>query len=164
MIVAAPVRPENTKTRKIAMYGFRALVVSWLAIMTGSVAMSAQDATAPRTIEKGDQSNIDEAKQVLVQTDAEWTRLWSQHSPDHPRPRIDFSKEMVVGVFMGSRPSAGFGTAIVSTTAGNGTLIVRYTEKRPGPGSVTAQILTFPYHLVAIPKASVTDVKFEEAP
>jgi hypothetical protein len=121
-------------------------------------------ASTSRTIEKGDQSNVDEAKQVLVRTDAEWTRLWSQHSPDRPRPAVDFSKEIVVGVFMGSRPNAGFSTAVVSSTAANGALIVRYTETMPQPGSVTAQILTFPFHLVAIPKADVKDVKFEKIP
>jgi hypothetical protein len=29
---------------------------------------------------------------------------------------------------------------------------------------VSAQILTFPFHLVAIPKADVKDVKFEKVP
>ena len=52
--------------------------------------MSAQETAAPRTIEKADQSNIDDAKRVLVRTDAEWTKLWRQHSPDRPRPAIDF--------------------------------------------------------------------------
>ena len=120
-----------------------------------------QNAASPRTLEKGDQSNVDDAKQVVVRTDAEWTRLWQQHSPDRPRPVIDFSREMVIGVFMGSRPNAGFSTAIVKTTAGNGVLIVQYTETVPKAGTMTAQVLTFPYHLVAIPKATVTDAKFE---
>jgi hypothetical protein len=124
--------------------------------------MSAQSAPAPRTIEKGDQSNIDDARQVLVRTDAEWTALWRQHSPDRPKPKVDFSKEMVVGVFMGSRSSAGFSTAVTLATTGNGVLIVKYTETVPGPGAITAQILTFPYHLVVIPKADVTNVKFEK--
>jgi len=133
------------------------------ALLTAVLMMLQPAAGAPRTIEKADQSNIDDAKRVLVRTDAEWTKLWQQHSPDRPRPAIDFSKEMVVGVFMGSRPSAGFSTAIVSTTVANGALIVRYTETMPSSGSVSAQVLTFPYHLVAIPKATVTDVKFEKA-
>ena len=120
------------------------------------------EAPSTRTIEKGDQSNVDDAKRVLVRTEAEWTKLWQQHNPDRPKPAVDFSKEMVVGVFMGSRPNAGFSTAITSATAANGALIVRYTEKMPNAGSVSAQILTFPYHLVAIPKAAVTDVKFEK--
>jgi len=133
------------------------------ALLTAVLMMLQPAAGAPRTIEKADQSNIDDAKRVLVRTDAEWTKLWQQHSPDRPRPAIDFSKEMVVGVFMGSRPSAGFSTAIVSTTVANGALIVRYTETMPASGRVSAQVLTFPYHLVAIPKAAVTDVKFEKA-
>jgi hypothetical protein len=120
------------------------------------------EAPSTRTIEKGDQSNVDEKRQVLVRNDAEWTRLWQQHAAGRPRPPIDFSKEMVVGVFMGSRPNAGFSTAIVSATTGNGVLIVRYSETVPKPGSVAAQILTFPFHLVAIPRAEVTDVKFEK--
>jgi len=119
---------------------------------------------APRTIEKGDQSNIESAKQILVRTEAELRKLWQEHAPDRPMPKVDFSREMVVGVFMGSRPNAGFSTAIVSATAANGALMVRYSENKPVAGSVTAQILTFPYHLVAIPKADVKDVKFEKAP
>ena len=116
----------------------------------------------PRTIAKGDQSNIDETKQVLVRSDAEWTALWLQHAGDRPKPKIDFAKEMVVGVFMGSRPNAGYSTAVVSTTAAAGVLMVRYSETKPAPGAVTAQILTFPYHIVAIPKADAQDVRFEK--
>jgi hypothetical protein len=117
-----------------------------------------------RTIEKGDQSNVEEAKQVLARTDAEWTALWQQHAPDRPKPKVDFSKEMVVAVFMGSRPNAGFSTAVTMTTAGNGALIVKYTETVPARGAVTAQILTFPFHIVAIPKSEARDVKFDKVP
>ena len=120
------------------------------------------EASATRIIEKGDQSNIDDARQVLVRTEAEWVKLWQQHGGDRPRPRVDFSKEMVIGLFMGSRPSAGFSTAVVSATAGNGALIVRYSETMPAPKALSAQVLTFPFHLVAIPKATVADVKFEK--
>jgi hypothetical protein len=117
----------------------------------------------PRTIEKGDHSNIEDAKQVLVRTEAEWAALWRQHAPERARPTIDFSKEMVVGVFMGSRPNAGFSTAVTQMTAANGALIVQYTETMPGRDTVAAQILTFPYHLVAISKSDVKDVRFEKA-
>lgn len=120
------------------------------------------EAPSTRTIEKGDQSNVDDAKQALVRTEAEWTRLWNQHAPNHPRPRVDFSKEMVVAVFMGSRPNAGFSTTITSAMSANGALVVRYKETMPGPGTVSAQILTFPYHIVAIAKADVKDVKFQK--
>lgn len=119
-------------------------------------------ASVPRTLEKGDQSNIDEARQVLVRTEAEWASLWRRHAPDRTPPTIDFSREMVIGLFMGSRPNAGFSTRVVSATVAAGVLLVRYSEKTPGQDTVAAQILTFPYDLVAIPKAEVKDVRFEK--
>jgi len=125
------------------------------------VTMAAQTA-GPRTIEKGDQSNIEDARQMVVRTDAEWARLWQQHSFDRPKPAIDFAKETVVAVFMGSRPNAGFSTAVVSATEGGGALVIRYTETQPAKGALTAQVITFPYHIVAIPKATATNVKFEK--
>jgi hypothetical protein len=116
-----------------------------------------------RTVDKGEQSNIDEAKQVVVRTEAEWTKLWQQHSPDRKRPTVDFAKDMVVGVFMGSRPTAGYNLSIVSTFAKDGKVLVQYRESQPKPGAMAAQILTFPYHLVAVPKTA-GDVAFEKAP
>jgi PrcB C-terminal len=120
-----------------------------------------QNAATPRTVDKGEQSNIDEARQVVVRTEAEWTKLWQQHSPDRQRPTVDFAKDMIVGVFMGSRPSAGYNISIVSTFAKDDNVLVRYQESTPRPGTMTAQVLTFPYHLVAVPKAA-GEVRFEK--
>ena len=127
------------------------------------IALAMQGGTAPRTIDKGDQSNIDDAKQVVVRDAAAWRALWQQHAPDRLLPPVDFSKESVVAMFMGSRNTAGFSVAILSVTEGGGALIVKYRETRPQAGGVTAQIITFPYDIVAIPKATATTVKFEKA-
>jgi PrcB C-terminal len=131
--------------------------------MAGSV-LSGTQASLPRTIAKGDQSNIESATQTLARNEAEWAALWRRHAGDADRPAVDFSREMVVGVFMGSRPNAGFSTAIVTSMEVKGVLIVRYKETIPSRGTVSAQILTSPYHLVAIATAPVTDVKFEKVP
>ena len=122
-------------------------------------AMSAQ--TPPRTVDKGDFSNVDDAKQVVVRTEAEWKTLWRQHGGERPMPSVDFGKQIVLGVFMGSRPTAGFAIAITSTIEGNGILHVRYRERMPARGLVLAQVLTFPFHLVAVPKTA-SEVKFEK--
>jgi hypothetical protein len=106
------------------------------------------------TVEKGNQSNVDEGRKVTVRTEAEWARLWQQHNPDRKRPAVDFSKQMVVGVFMGSRSTAGFAIEIVSAAEVNGTLTVRYRETVPSRGAITAQVITSPYHLVAVPKVA----------
>lgn len=59
---------------------------------------------------------------------------------------------MVVAVFLGSRPTAGYGTEIVLAAGNGGTLVVEHVETAPSPDALTAQILTAPYHLAAIPK------------
>ena len=76
-------------------------------------------------------------------------------------PTIDFSRETVVGVFAGTRPTSGYGVEIVKAADANGTLIVDYVETRPGPGAVTAQVLTAPYHLVAVPRHD-GEVRFQK--
>ncbi len=76
---------------------------------------------------------------------------------------MDFSKEMVVGLFLGSRPTAGYILEIVSAVQDNGSLVVKYRESIPQRGSMTAQVLTSPYHVVAVPFFP-GGVKFEKTP
>jgi hypothetical protein len=150
---------ETTKPRDQIPYLFRVFALSWLYFVSLTCVMTAQ---SPRTIEKGDQSNIESPMQTVVRTDAEWSALWHRHAFEREKPDVDFSKEIVIAVFMGSRPNAGFSTTILSALAVKGVLVVRYRETMPRPGALTAQVLTFPYHIVAIPKVEVTDVKFQK--
>ena len=112
-----------------------------------------------RSLDKGITSQIDSARQVIVRSDAEWSALWSQHAGDRARPAVDFSKEMVIAVFLSTRPTAGFSVEIVGVREEGAAVAVSYRETRPQPGSVTAQVLTSPYHIVAVPKHG--DVKWE---
>ncbi len=125
--------------------------------------MTLQAPTPIRTLDKGLDSNIDAARQAAVRTPAEWDALWRAHGGERTRPAVDFSKELVVAVFLGSRPTAGFSVDIVGTRDEGAGLIVQYRETRPPPGAIVAQVLTMPYHIVAVPKrAGVSDVKFEK--
>jgi hypothetical protein len=103
------------------------------------------------TLDKGDQSNMDDARQAVARSEAEWNLLWRQHSPDRPQPKVDFAREMVVGVFMGTRPTAGYAVEIVGTREEGGSLIVQYRETRPARGMVAAQVITSAYHIIALP-------------
>ena len=126
------------------------------------VAVALQGGPPLRALDKGDQSNMDDARQAVVRTAAEWNALWRQHAPDRPQPKVDFAREMVVGVFMGSRPTAGFAVEISGTRDEGGLLVVQYRETRPARGLVSAQVITSAYHIVALPTRS-GDVKFERA-
>jgi protease stability complex PrcB-like protein len=118
--------------------------------------------TTVRTIDKGGQSNIEAAKQVVAKTPQEFAALWQPHNGDKPAPKVDFATEMVVAVFMGSRPTAGFSVEILSAAERGGQLVVTYRERMPSEGAMTAQVLTAPYHIAAIPKSD-KPVSFEKA-
>lgn len=102
------------------------------------------------TLARGTSSNIDEARQVVVRTDGEWQALWKAHGGQPSPPRVDFGSRMVVGVFAGTRPTAGVEIEIVRVRPEGEALVVEYRERRPPPGTVVAQILTSPFHLVSM--------------
>jgi len=132
-----------------------------LALM--AVVLALQGVSPLRVLDNGDQSNVDDAKQVTARTTAEWNTLWRQHSPDRDQPRVDFGRDMVLGVFLGSQTTAGFSVEIVSTLIEQGILVVRFRETRPQGDRIAAQVITSPYHLVALPRHS-GEVKFETQP
>ena len=137
----------------------RDLVIAWL--MAPVLAM-AQTGPAPRVLDKGDRSQIMSPREAVVRTTAQWDALWRAHLPARPPAAVDFSKDMVVAVFLGSRPTPGYGVTIVSAVEEGNVLRVRYRETSPPPDAILAQVITFPYQIVAIPKSTSTDVSFEK--
>ena len=113
------------------------------------------------TLAKGSDSQIDEARQLTARSAAEWETLWRQHAGARDRPSVYFAREMVVAVFLGARPTAGFGIEIVGAREDRDALVVQYRESRPRAGSITAQVLTAPYHLVLLPMRGGV-VRFEK--
>ena len=164
-------------------------VLTIVSLVSLVVNLAGQSVTV-RNIDKGARSQIDTPRQVVVDArhlsrppdegdDRErsvgldmqcvaavivgrWEALWRQHMPDRSRAPVDFSNEMVVGVFLGSRPTAGHGVTIASVSEEGGVLHVRYRESQPPPGAISAQVITFPYHLVAVSKSNASNVQFEK--
>jgi hypothetical protein len=118
---------------------------------------------AGRQLDRGDQTFVEDPRQVVARTPAEWSALWQQHAPDRERPEVDFSREMVVAVFMGTRTTGGHSIQVVSAREVPGAFVVGYRERSPERGSITAQVITTPYHIVAVPRSDAP-VRFERAP
>lgn len=57
----------------------------------------------------------------------------------------------VVGVFMGQRPTGGYGIKVVSASASGGVLTLVVQVRSPGPGSITTQAITSPWTIVRVP-------------
>jgi PrcB C-terminal len=126
--------------------------VTWMSLVVLLAALFQSTVVPVRLLEKGSDSQLDDGQQATVRSVAEWTALWTRHAGERPRPAVNFARDMVVGVFLGSRPTAGFDVEIVGAREEGDALVVQYRETRPAAGNVTAQVLTSPYHLVAVPK------------
>jgi hypothetical protein len=125
-------------------------VSKWLVAPLFVAALAAQATVT--NVSKGDISGQQTARQVTVRTPAEWQALWKVHSSTDKPPVVDFNSNMVVGIFLGSKPSDGYEVEIVGVRTQEKDLIVEYVQRQPGRGTLAAQILTEPYHLVAVAK------------
>ena len=116
----------------------------------------------PTTIAADMMSGVDAPRQVVAKTAAEFEKLWREHAPGRPAPSVDFAKSMVVAVFLGSRPSAGFGVEITDVRRDGDALVVSWAERRPGRDQMSAQVMTAPAQLVTVPRFD-GQVRFQKA-
>ena len=106
------------------------------------------------TVAQGTMSNIEEFRQVVVRTPVEWQALWKEHDPQGAAPAVDFTQSMVIGVFLGSRPSAGFAVEITAVRTEDSRTVVEYAERRPPRDAFVAQVLTSPFHIVRLMRST----------
>jgi PrcB C-terminal len=118
----------------------------WMVASMGAAA----DPMPFKTIDRGGHSEIEEAREVVAHTAAEWSTLWRQHAPDRPRPAVDFTRSMVIGVFLGSRPTGGYAVDVERIDGSEREVTVTWREAKPPADAVVTQVITTPYHLVTV--------------
>ena len=108
------------------------------------------------TIQKGNFSGIREPLEIVVRTPDAWETLWKRHTsiqnPSSTLPAVNFTTEMVVGIFAGEKTTGGYDVEITRAELKDSTLYIYYVEKNPAKGGMTIQALTQPFHLVKLPK------------
>ena len=93
----------------------------------------------------------------VVRTADDWRELWQKHAapviPAPDVPAVDFTRDMVLCVTIGSRPTYGYGVEIVRIApVDDGRFRVEIAERTPAPSSITSQVVTQPYHMVVTRK------------
>ncbi len=123
-----------------------------VALAVAAAAPVVAQGPALREVSRGEQSNVEASKQAVSRTAAQFATMWKEHNWESPAPRIDFAKEMAVAVFLGTQQTAGVTVQITEVAPkATGGVVIRYRVTRPATGQVSAQVLTFPYHIVAAP-------------
>ena len=97
-------------------------------------------------------SDLTEPAELVVGDAASWEATWELLTaatvPAPHRPAVDFSREVVLVVAAGERPSGGWGVTIDAVEAADGGLAVSYTVAGPAPECVAAQLMTAPVDVV----------------
>jgi len=101
----------------------------------------------------------DDAATVVVRDRDAWQATWNKMherlaGPRPPMPAVDFSSEMIVVIALGARSTSGFGVTITGASESDGVITIDALSTGPGPGCVTAQVITYPIDLVRLPRRS----------
>lgn len=98
-------------------------------------------------------SGVTAATNYAAYSESSYLKLWGMvHGTDQSTPpNVDFSKEYVIGVFAGQKPTGGYAVAIDTVSDENGTRTVHIALTKPGPACITNQMVTSPYQLIAVP-------------
>ena len=141
-----------------------ASLVLLLASCTACGAAAVGETVPFSTLGKGINSGIRESAQVVVRSQNDWAALWSRHMRTQiappPPPAVDFSRDMVVALFLGERPTGGYAIEVTQIERNDAGLAIRYRTTRPDPAAMPTQALTQPFHLIKLPRVddSVTFV------
>lgn len=129
-------------------------------------ASAAKSTVGATVLANGHNSGLAGKTEAVLRNNADWKKLWDKHcsnvAPRPSLPVVDFSKEMVIAVSIGSRSSGGYSVSITSIVDDGTNLVVTYKEKEPEPNRLYTAAITHPFVFVKVPLAS-KPVKFVKA-
>jgi hypothetical protein len=71
--------------------------------------------------------------------------------------KVNFATHLVVAVFAGMRPSSGYGISAKRVESSNGGVTITAELSGPGSGQAVADVISFPYHVIAVPYTVVAN-------
>jgi hypothetical protein len=134
-------------------------------LTVSDVCRAAEEITM-RTLAKGGFSGITNKQQLVITNQPAWQQFWAKHNVTvksvEKAPPVDFEKEMVVAITMGQQRTGGYRIEITTVEAQPDKLIIAYKRYAPPPDGINLQVITSPFHFVAIPKSDLK-AEFTEA-
>ena len=108
-------------------------------------------------------TGFDEGAELVIREraalESSWARVFNQVQ-GNPAPAVDFARESVILVALGTRRTGGHDVRVDAITRSGDGAVVRYTATSPGPGCITTQGVTSPVDVVRTARIAGT-VRFE---
>jgi len=87
----------------------------------------------------------------IIQTQQEWDDLWQKtYGASLEAPDINFSSNIVIAVYMGTRATGGYRIEITNIGENEEHIRVYIRETRPSPFGFVTMAVTQPYHIVKL--------------
>ena len=140
----------NPVTREVAFHVWEVPKSAPAAMPSSSSSTSTLRVVA---VAKGAISEVAEPREVVAHNSAEWQALWGLGSVSRgrPAPVVTFETTMIVAVFLGSRPTAGYEPEIVGVLREGDVLVVEWRERVP-PDAGNPPNLTTPFVIAGVPQ------------
>jgi PrcB C-terminal len=104
-------------------------------------------------------SGIKGARRLVIREQGTWSRFWAELGAG-AKPRVDFSKDLVIAVASGERSRGGHGIVVRRVSRSGGQLRIEVLETSPGPTCMATTALTQPVDVVLVPTRGVTGWSF----
>jgi hypothetical protein len=114
-----------------------------------------------RRIGQWTRTGIGEARRLIIRDANAWAAFWSELGVGDG-PAVDFTRDVIVAVAAGQRPTGGYEIAVSRVRQVNGELTVEVVETTPGPNCMTTTSLIQPVDVVAVPAPTARSWSFVE--
>lgn len=116
-------------------------------------------------------SGYQSATETVVDNLEQWNNLWQLHTcnaePSPLVPQVDFTRYSVAAVFAGEQPNSGYSVEILSVEARaekeQPAIVITVQYRQPQPREFVIRELTYPNHIIKIPKIDRNNVTFRRA-
>jgi len=128
-------------------------------LMAGCASMGGGDSGA-NILATGSHSNMKDQQYSDIHNQADFDALWNKafanqsSAPD--KPVVDFSKDMVLAVFIGEQPTGGFRIRISKVDTSGADIEVTVVGIQPGQNCRHTQTSTEPFLIATIPASTKT--------
>jgi hypothetical protein len=111
---------------------------------------------ASEVLDQSADSGVKDARNVVIKDKAALAALWLEHAgTSAPVPDVDFSTQMVIGVFLGSKPNACYGTDIDTVSTDGNRITIRHTDSTPAMGVLCAMHVASPAELLVLGRSDL---------
>ena len=146
--------------------------VAFFSFLLGSCSNTPQDSKKDTgsqqkfiLVEKGSQSGIKTEKQQVITSAEEFANIWKENFsltvPNPAIPEIDFSKKMVIAIWMGEKNRGGFDVDIQSINIEDEFMVIVIKHIQPGKTCISTMSIEQPFLFALIDKYPVEKTIFQ---